>query len=195
MLERCRLFLILALGETVLSSGLAIAAVPMTMMTVATGAATLFGTVALWLIAFGRVGRLVLRHVEATRDPVRATRMAGNVLTVIVAGLIAVAVANEMVIAHPHGQPSAVLSLLLFGGPICFVLAQGRYLWAGPRTSPRLWLLGSAALALVGAAAGALAPPYVALLMAAAALVPLAAAANVFTRQDQTPSVGFRSGA
>lgn len=165
---------ILALGETVLSTGLAITAVPMTVMTVSTGAAALLVTVALWLIAYGGAGRLVVRNVEDTRDPVHATRMAGNVLTVMVGGLIAMAAAFEMVISHPRAQPSGALSLLLFGGPILFLLAQGWYLRAVLRISPRLWLIGSAALALAGAAAGALARPYVALLVAAAALAAIA---------------------
>ncbi|WP_346533287.1 low temperature requirement protein A [Micromonospora sp. DPT] len=179
MLERCRLFLIIALGETILSTGVAIVAVPMTVMTGATGSAALVVTATLWMVAYGGPGRLVVRYVEDTRDPIHATRMAGNVLTVMVAGLIAAAAAFDMVITHPHGQPSAALSLLLFGGPILFLLAQGWYLWAVPRTSPRRWLVGSAALALAGAAAGAQAPPYVALLGAAVAL---AAVATVLTR-------------
>jgi hypothetical protein len=37
---------------------------------------------------------------------------------VSVAGLIAVAVGNELVIAHPHDQTSVALSLVLFGGPL-----------------------------------------------------------------------------
>jgi hypothetical protein len=49
-----------------------------------------------------RAGRLAERHVEETRDPVRASRRAGDALLAMVAGLIAVAVANELVIAHPQ---------------------------------------------------------------------------------------------
>ncbi|MEV0609436.1 low temperature requirement protein A [Polymorphospora rubra] len=179
MLERCRLFLLLALGGTVLSTGLAIAAVPLTALTVVTGSAALLVTVALWLLAFGGVGRLVVRHVEETHDPIYATRMAGNVLTVMVAGLVAMATAFEMVIHHPHGRPSATLSLLLFGGSILFLLAQSWYARAVPRIKPWHWLIASAALALVGAAAGVLAQPYLALLAAAVALI---TAATVVTR-------------
>ncbi len=41
MLERCRLFLIIALGETVLTTGAAIATAPMTLMTGLTGTVAL----------------------------------------------------------------------------------------------------------------------------------------------------------
>ena len=61
MLERCRLFLIIALGETVLTTGVAIAATPMSPMTVVTGTAALVGTAALWALGFERAGRLTLR--------------------------------------------------------------------------------------------------------------------------------------
>jgi low temperature requirement protein LtrA len=106
MLERCRLFLIIALGETVVTTGTAIAAVPVTPMTVVTATVALAGTVALWALSFGRPRRLTLQHLEETRDPIRAGRYAVNSLVGMVAGLIAVAVANEMVIAHPQEHAS-----------------------------------------------------------------------------------------
>jgi low temperature requirement protein LtrA len=173
MLERCRLFLIIALGETILTTGAAIAAVSTTLMTVVTGTVALAGTVALWALAFGRAGRLTLHYVETTRDPVRASRHAVNVLLVMVAGLIAVAVANEEVIAHPRGHTAALLRVLLVGGPILFLLAQGWYFWAVLQVRPRLRLIGSAALLLVGLAAVAV-PPYIALILAGAGLTVLA---------------------
>src|SRR5207248_6791921 len=106
----------------------------------------LAGAVALWALSFGRPRRLTSQHLQETRDPVRASRHAANGLMGMVAGLIAVAVANEQVIAHPHGQATAALSLLLYGGPILYLVAQGWYLWAAPGVLPHLRLIGSAAL-------------------------------------------------
>ncbi len=135
MMERCRLFLLIALGETVFTTGTAIAAAPTTLMTLITGTFALAGTVALWALSFGRSNQLILRHLQETRDPIRTSRYAVNALTVKVAGLIAVAVANEMVISHPHEHGLPALSLLLGGGPILFLAAQGWYLWAVPNLS------------------------------------------------------------
>jgi low temperature requirement protein LtrA len=173
MLERCRLFLLIALGETVFTTGTAIANAPVMWMTVITGTAALAGTVALWALGFGRVDRLIVRYVEETGDPIRATRLAGNALTVMVAGLITVAVANKEVITHPNEHMSVAVALLLFGGPVLFLLAEGWYLWAVPHVWPRLRLIGSAALVLVGFASW-MAPSYVALILAAASLTTLA---------------------
>jgi len=46
----------------------------------------------------------------------------------MVIGLIAMAVANEEAIVQPLEHASIVLSMLLYGGPILFLLAQGWYL-------------------------------------------------------------------
>jgi len=173
MLERCRLFLIIALGETVLTTGMAIAEASTTAMTLATGTFALAGTVALWALSFGRSHRLIVRHLEKTSDPIRASRHAINALMVMVAGLIAVAVGNEEVIAHPHGHTSFALSLLLAGGPILFLAAQGWYLWAVPKVRSPLHLIGGVALLLVGLATLA-APPYVGLLLVGTSVSTLA---------------------
>ncbi len=173
MLERYRLFLLIALGETVVTTGTAIAAVPISPLTVVTGAAALVGTVALWALGFGRAGRQTLRYVEETSDPVYASRHGSDVLSVMVAGLIAVAVANEEMIARPEGAASVILNALLFGGPMLFLLAQGWYFRVVLHTWPRLRLLGSASLAALGVATLP-APRIVALLLATASLAIMA---------------------
>jgi low temperature requirement protein LtrA len=151
MLERCRLFLLIALGESVLTSGTALADAPRTLLTLVTGTGALATIVALWALHFAASGRLMDRYVQTTTDPILAARRTVNGLLVSVAGLIAVAVANELVIAHPHGQTSVTLSLLLFGGPSSTCCRRrcicGRSL-AGGRchdwpASPRWWWLGA----------------------------------------------------
>ena len=72
------------------------------------------------------------------------------------------AVGNEAAIAHPNEPSTTSLRLLLFGGPILVLLAQGWYFWALLRVRPHVRLLGSGALAadgrrrVDGPAAGAL---------------------------------------
>lgn len=178
MLERCRLFLIIALGETVFTTGAAIASAPTSRVTLVTGAAALTGTVALWALSFGRSHRLILRHVEETRDPILTSRHAADALMIMVAGLVAVAVGNEMVIAHPHGPTEPALSLLLAGGPLLFLAAQGWYLRAVLRTGSRLQVAGVILLVLVGLALLAV-PRDVALILVGATITLLAVAENV----------------
>jgi low temperature requirement protein LtrA len=173
-LERCRLFLLIALGETVLATGTAIATTPMTLLTVVSGTLALVGAVALWALAFRRAGRLTLQYIEETSDPVLASRHAGDVLAVMVAGLIAVAVANAEVIADPQRSTTPVVNVLLYGGPILFLLAQGWYFWVALQIRPRLRVIGSAVLVVLGFATLPM-PRDVALLLTSASLVIMAA--------------------
>ena len=116
-------------------------------------------------------------HVKETSDPIRASRHAVNALTILVAGLIAVAVANELVIAHPRGQTSLSLSMLLCGGPILFLVAHGWYLWAVPRVRSQLHLVGVVALLLIGLMTLAV-PPYSALILVGASVSTIAVLAR-----------------
>jgi low temperature requirement protein LtrA len=116
MIERCRLFLIIALGETVLTTGTALAQAPIGFLTAITGSLSLLSIV-LWVLHFGGSDRLVSEHLASTADPIRSARLAMNGELVVVAGLIALAVGQEVVIAPPRGHASVPSSLLLFGGP------------------------------------------------------------------------------
>jgi len=173
MLERCRLFLLIALGETVLTTGTAISEASITVITLATGTFALVGIIALWALSFGSSHRLTRRHSEKTSDPIRASLHAVNALMVMVAGLIALAVANKEVITHPHGHTSFEMSLLLGGGPIIFLIAQGWYLWVVVNIRSQLHVIGVVALLLVGLVTLAV-PPYAALILVCTSLTTLA---------------------
>jgi low temperature requirement protein LtrA len=185
MLERCRLFLIIALGESVLSSGTAIADASRTLRTVVTGTCGLVTIVALWKLHFASSGRLMDSYVETTTDPILAARRTVNGLLVSVAGLIAVAVGNELVIAHPHDHTSVALGLVLFGGPLLYLLSQTVYLWAviGTRSLPRM--AGIAALAVAGGLSQLL-PAYAALGLVTTVLLVLVV--TVIRERDATSS-------
>jgi len=180
-LERCRLFLIIALGETVFTTGSAIVASPTTLITMITGTFALVATIALWALNFEHSARLNIHYKEEASDPIRVARYAGNALIVMVAGLIGIAVANEMVITHPYGASSVTLNLLLFGCPILYLIAQGWYLRTVPRNSPRLRLIGSIALLVAGIATST-SPAYLALILVGASLTMLAVLDQRMTR-------------
>jgi low temperature requirement protein LtrA len=158
MLERCRLFLIIALGETVLTTGTALAHVDLDVATVAAGTFALLAIVALWAMYFAGSDNLVTNQFEETNNPIRAARLVMNAELIVVAGLITLAVGNEIVIAHPWGEPSWSLGLLLFGGALLYVLAQSWYLVMviGRPGKPRLF--GAIALVIGGVLTAVIAP-------------------------------------
>ncbi|MHC1681489.1 MAG: low temperature requirement protein A [Clostridiaceae bacterium] len=139
-LERCRLFRLIAIGEMVFTLGAAIRAASLNLMSIVLGVVIMAEIVSLWGLTFGRFYRLVRDHVENTKNTIRPSRYAINALVIILYGLIAVSVANQQIVLHPFDVPSPVLSFLLGGGPILFLVAQGWYLIKVPNVSPRLYV-------------------------------------------------------
>lgn len=128
MIERLRLFLIIVLGEAVLTTGTAIAAAPVRPLTVIAGSAGLAVVVCFWALYFAGSDPAVTSHLDQTPDPLRAARLALNGGYLVLAALVSLAVGNELVIAHPGGHGSPTVSLLLFGGTLLYVAAQSWYL-------------------------------------------------------------------
>ncbi|MBT2728145.1 low temperature requirement protein A [Bacillus sp. ISL-75] len=150
MVERCRLFLIIALGEIVVTTGRAISAAPINHITLLTGICSIASIVALWAIYFGGSEHLVLHYTEETTNPILAARLAMNGLIVTVAGLILFAVGIELVIEHPYSGASASMTTLLFGGPILYLISQGWYLWYITRKVPYYRVVGGIILVICG---------------------------------------------
>jgi len=182
MSERLRLFLIIALGEAILVTGTAIAEHPTSATSLVAGDAAFVVVAALWALFFGGSERIVERHLAATCDPLRAARLGANGQYVVLAGLIAVAVGCELVVAHPDGQGSATLGLLLFGGAFLYATTQTWYLHAtsGYRSAGR-WV--GCALLAAGFVPALVAPPLVSLTILAAILTGLAA----YAVRDRSP--------
>ena len=110
-----------------------------------------------------------------------------NGLRVSVGGLIAVAIGNELVIAEPHDQTSVALSLVLFGGPLLYLLSQTVYLRAVIGTRSRPQLAGIAALAVAGGLSQLL-PAYAALGLVTTVLLVLVVAVVRERERDATSS-------
>ncbi len=165
LMERCRLFLLIALGETVVTPGAALATAPVRATTLISGTLAIASTLCLWWLYF-RAEPIALRHVSRTEDRVYASRMAANALLLVIAGLIALAAGNALVIDHPTRDATLALELLLFGGPALFLLARAAYMRLIVGTVPRSHLVAVAVLA--GVTAGGLAAPA---LVAAGAVV------------------------
>lgn len=148
MIERLRLFLLIALGEVVLTTGAAVAGAEPEPITWFTGTCALIIVIALWSLYFRSSDHLVSRHAEETKDPILAARLAMNGQFVVVGALIAVAVANEKVIAHPHGHADAAVVWLLFGGAATYLVVQVWYLKFVTGRVPLLRTAGIATLVL-----------------------------------------------
>ncbi|MFD9651390.1 low temperature requirement protein A [Streptomyces mirabilis] len=172
LLERGRLFMIIAFGETIMTTGTALTSAPYAPMTLLTSGVALTGTIALFWLFFSR-SEHVVRHYERTEDPIRAGRSGVISLMASVAGIIAAAAGDERVIAHPVEHTGITTNLLLFGGPALYIGAQT---WHGATLfdalSPARLVTLSALV--VGCAVTTAAPAYLSAVIAATIVVALA---------------------
>src|SRR5918992_3478210 len=104
--ERCQLFVILALGESILVTGTTFGEIETSVATVAAFVVAFLGSVALWWIYFARAAEAAREVFASSEDPGRIARSAYTYIHLpIVAGILTVAVAGELVVAHlgQHG--------------------------------------------------------------------------------------------
>ncbi|MEO8685414.1 MAG: low temperature requirement protein A [Devosia sp.] len=159
MAERSGLFIIIALGESILVTGATFAESHFDTLSVAAFVVAFIGSVAMWWIYFNNSAEG--HHVPDHADPAitkRTSDLARVGYTyfhmVIVGGIIATAVGDELVLAHPTGHPAELGAVLtIVGGPLLYLLGTGlfqgflRQRWPLPTTVAVILLAG---LCLVG---------------------------------------------
>jgi low temperature requirement protein LtrA len=152
LVERFRLFFIIVLGETVLTTGNAFAGEPFDLERLLTLTIAFTGTVALWWCYFQRVEGIGAEAADTAEDAGAVALWGTWTLTLIVLGVIAIAVADELAIAHPGDDVTLGFTILAFGGPALFLLAQLLFQHAALGRAPRSRALGLAALAILALA-------------------------------------------
>jgi low temperature requirement protein LtrA len=139
--------------------------------TVAGGALAFAGTLCLWWLYF-HAEPLALEQAESAGDPVDASRLGTNGLLFMIAGLIALAAGNALVIDHPSREATAAVALMLCGGPALFLAARAWYQRRVFAVAPRAQLLAIGVLVATAAAVRS-APALVAALAVVAVLAAL----------------------
>jgi low temperature requirement protein LtrA len=149
LLERFRLFFLIALGETVLTIGGAFAGVPIDAEAVLALTAAFLGTVSLWWCYFHRAERVGIEAVDGAADVSRLVAVGNYTLIAMVIGIVAIAVGDEQAIADPASAGTTATAVLIFGGPAIFLLAQLAFMREASGEAHRARLAGCAALALL----------------------------------------------
>jgi low temperature requirement protein LtrA len=152
LIERFRLFFIIALGETVLTMGAAFTDEPFELERLLALAIGFTGTVALWWCYFQRVERIGVDLAVTAEDAGTVAWWGTWTLTLIVLALIGIAVGDELAIAHPGDDATLGFTILTFGAPAIFLLAQLFFLREALGHFPRSRLLALAALAILAVA-------------------------------------------
>ncbi|MEV0393981.1 low temperature requirement protein A [Polymorphospora rubra] len=190
--ERCQLFILIALGESILVTGAAFAGLRFDAYTVAAFAAAFLGSVALWWVYFGRVAEAAGGVIDRADEPGRLGRSAYTYCHLpIVAGIIVTAVGDKLTIAGPTGRTDVAVVATVLGGPALFLTGHALFKKAVFGHPSRDRLVAVAVLVAL-APLGLLVPP---LLLSALATLVLAGVAAWDTRLvGRSGSGGVRSG-
>ena len=186
--ERCQLFVIIALGESILVTGTTFGEIETSVATVAAFVVAFLGSVALWWLYFARAAEAAREVFAFSEDPGRIARSAYTYFHLpMIAGIIAVAAGDELVVAHPYylGTPASIA--LTLGGTALFLAGHAFFKWTvfGELSFSRLVaIVALAVLIPVGFAI-----PALALAIAAALIVVGVAAWDALAYQGHVSSL------
>jgi low temperature requirement protein LtrA len=153
MAERCALFVIIALGESLLDTGMRLSRPGITPQLVLELLSAFGSTAAMWWIYFNRSASLGQRHIANSNEPGRQARGLYTYLHLpIVAGIIISAVSDSLVMEDTH--EGTIVSTIILGGPAIYLFSVMLFKWASSaRAMPPLsYLCGFGLFAALAAA-------------------------------------------
>ncbi|HEU0163643.1 MAG TPA: low temperature requirement protein A [Thermomicrobiales bacterium] len=128
--ERFQLFILLALGESIVVTGSTTSDLDLTTSRVFAFAISFIGSAALWWLYFSSGAKYSYQYLEYSDDPTILARDAYTYLHLVLAGsIILSAVGDEFAIAHPtHHLTHPQLAVVVLG-PAIYLLAQVLFAW------------------------------------------------------------------
>ena len=128
--ERCQLFILIALGESIVVAGGTAADGGLTPTTLVSLAVAFLETAALWWLYFGTPAEQLRAAVISSENPGRLARDAYTYAHVlIVGGIVATAAANNLLLAAPREPAHGTDLAVLLGGPALYLLGLGLFQW------------------------------------------------------------------
>jgi low temperature requirement protein LtrA len=128
--ERCQLFILIALGESIVVTGATASAAGLTSTVVLCLVVAFVETAALWWLYFGATAEHARITMSTCENPGRLARDAYTYLHLpIIAGIIATAVANDLLIAAPLDAPHGVALAMILGGPALYLIGESLFRW------------------------------------------------------------------
>jgi low temperature requirement protein LtrA len=146
--ERNQLFVMVALGETILVTGATIAETAHWEAPILVGFVVAFlGSVAMWWMYFDTTSKAGTEAIMHSSDPGRMGSYFHYVHVAIIAGIIVTAVGSDLFMAHPDGHIETKYAAVLIGGPGLYLLGNSIYKRIVYRRFPLSHLAGLAMLA------------------------------------------------
>ena len=155
--ERCQAFILIALGESIVVIGATLSRQLESGVSAAEAAAfviAVIGSVGLWWLYFDKSAEEAARVIAASADPGRLGRTAYHLIhPVMVAGIIVIAAADQVVLSRPGTVGAATTAWLILGGTALFIAGHAAFKIAVWRVVPWSRLAAVAVLGLLGLAA------------------------------------------
>jgi low temperature requirement protein LtrA len=123
--ERYRQVFIVALGELILVSGLALSDSGFVHDVPAAFVVSMATTALLWRIYIHLAGNVLSAAFAVGRVSNRISRWAGHVHLAMIAGIVVTAAGDGLVIAHPSAGTALASVVVILGGPALFLAARG----------------------------------------------------------------------
>lgn len=150
MAERCGLFIIIALGESILITGATFSDLAWTVANVSAFVVAFVSSVAMWAVYFNIGAGRASRQIASSEDPGRLARSGYTYLHIlIVAGIIVAAVGDELVLHHPGGHLDPTALAAIAGGPALYLLGNTLFKHLSAPYYPLSHLAGLGLLALL----------------------------------------------
>lgn len=145
--ERCQLFVIIALGESVLATGASFGHAAHPGPAVWSAFLVSFvGCVAMWWMYFDTSSGDAAHVIEHSDDPGRLGAYFHYVHVLLIGGVIVCAVADDLVVAHPLDPVKAKYAAVLVGGPLVYLLGNALFKRVVYRRFPLSHAIGIGAL-------------------------------------------------
>jgi low temperature requirement protein LtrA len=157
MAERAGLFMIVALGESIIVTGTVFSRSDFTPATIAAFLAAFVSTILFWLLYFSHGAEHGHRFISASEQSGAIARLTYTYLhMLLVAGVVLVAVGDELVLAHPDDPLDQTTLAIIVAAPALYLLGNLLFKRSIGRPWLRSHLLGMAALTVLWLAAPAI---------------------------------------
>lgn len=157
--ERCGLFIIIALGESILVTGATFSDLDWSPAVVGAFFSSLVGSIAMWWLYFDTGAEVGSHRIAHSADPGRIARLAYTYIHLLmVGGIIVAAVSDEFVLHHPTGHSDGKTTITVLGSSALYLAGNMLFKWIVIGRFPLSHLVGIGALGLLIPAAHALSP-------------------------------------
>lgn len=148
--ERCQLFVIIAFGETILMSGASLSEIETWSTPIVLAALISFvSSLAMWWIYFDVSSEAGAKKIMEVDNPGLLGLKYHSIHVVLVGALILSAVGDELVVNHPLDQMTTWAVIVIFVGPIIYLISNMVYKWFTCRLLAISHLVAIAALLIL----------------------------------------------